>query len=106
MGTSMEGQQPCRLFFAQGEGVYSCVGVCVCVCTVEIFPHIPYIEVAKTWKKRKEVTVWERMGAGGIRDILGQSLGDTSLISLHWPEFTVRVFYQLSSVTFSTWQVG
>lgn len=40
----------------------------------------------------------------GIRDILGQSLGDTSLMYLHWPEFTVGVFYLLNGVTFRTWQ--
>lgn len=29
----------------------------------------------------------------GIGDILGPSLGDTSLMSLCWPEFTVGVFF-------------
>lgn len=89
MGTSVEGLQPCRLFPAEGEAV------CVCVrvgCTV-------YIRI----ETKKNVDKSERKSeCGNIHEQGSERFsGDTSLIRLHWPEFTVGVFYLLRSVTFS-----
>lgn len=79
MGTSVEGLQPCRLFPGEGEAV------CVCVCWMYgVYVAYRDKKLEKSEKKSEFGNKCEQ-GSEGIS-------GDTSVMCLHWPEFTVGVF--------------
>lgn len=59
------------------------------MCVLETV-YIQYIHIEiKNLSGNQSVRIYV---SKGVWDFLGRSLGDTSLMRLHWPEFTVGMF--------------